>query len=317
MPTAKRPRRGSLQFAPRKRAAKVLPSANWKPITSESEGILGFITYKVGMASAVIKDSTEKVLSSGKRITLPVTILEAPNMKVLSVRFYKNSIPLKDFIVSNDKELKKKLKITKKLSTLDKIPEEYDDIRIIAYSLPRQTSIKKAPDLIELAVQSDNKLDYVKKLITKEISITDFIDKHTLLDTRGLTKGKGTQGPVKRFGITLRFSKSEKGIRKVGSIGPWHPARVTFRTPMAGQLGFFSRVNYNNSLITHGNIKEKDINPKSGFKHYGKINSSYLIIKGSVQGPAKRQILITPSYRPTKDQIKKKFEFVELINKTQ
>ena len=41
MPTRVRPRFGSLQFWPRKRARKYLPSVNWKPINSE--GILGFI----------------------------------------------------------------------------------------------------------------------------------------------------------------------------------------------------------------------------------------------------------------------------------
>ena len=35
-----------------------------------------------------------------------------------------------------------------------------------------------------------------------------------IVDVRGLTKGKGTQGPVKRLGLTLRFHKTEKGQRK-------------------------------------------------------------------------------------------------------
>ena len=81
---------------------------------------------------------------------------------------------------------------------------------------------------------------------------------------------------------------------------------------MAGQLGTFSRVHYNLNFISSGNIKEKDINPSSGFKHYGKINSNYIILQGSVQGPVKRQILITPSFRPTKYQAKKKYEFQEI-----
>ena len=320
MPTLSKPRSGSLQFYPRKRAAKVLPSVNWRPVISKSEeqGFLGFITYKVGMASAIVKDTTEKSMTSGKRIAIPVTILEAPNMKIFSVRFYKNSKPLTEIVVSNDKELKRKLKIPKTVKTLDNMPEDYDDIRVIVYSIPKQTSVKKTPDLIELAVQSTDKkakLELIKSFVGKEISAQDFL-KYELLDTHGLTKGKGTQGPVKRFGIKLRPRKSEKGIRKVGSIGPWHPARVTFRVPMAGQLGLFSRLQYNNKLITSNNVKEKDINPKSGFKNYGKIKTKYIIINGSIQGPPKRQILITPSFRPSKPQLKKKYEFLELITKT-
>src|SRR3989344_1967273 len=87
-------------------------------------------------------------------------------------------------------------------------------------------------------------MEFVKSLIGKELTLENFA-LGSLIDVRGITKGKGTQGPVKRFGITLRFHKSEKGVRKVGSIGPWHPARVTFRTPMAGQQGYFSRIIYN------------------------------------------------------------------------
>lgn len=318
MPAPKRPRRGSLQFYPRKRAAKVLPSVNWSTISSDKPGLLGFIAYKVGMATAIVKDTTDKSMTFGKKIALPVTILEAPNMKIFSVRFYKNSKPMKDFIVSNDKELKRILKTPKQISHLDKIPDNYDDIRIIVYSIPKQTSIKKTPDIIELAIQSPNiksKLEFVKNLLNKEITLSD-LSATTLFDARAITKGKGLQGPVKRFGLKLKQHKSEKGVRRPGSLGPWHPPRVTFMAPLAGQMGLFSRINYNLKLITSGNIKLKDINPKSGFNHYGNIKSSYFILKGSVQGPAKRQVLLTPSFRPTKFQAKKKYEFIELIGST-
>ncbi len=311
----KSPRHGSLQFYPRKRASRFIPSVNWSTIRTDFSGILGFISYKVGMATAIVKNTTDKAMTTGKKIAIPVTILEVPNMKVYSVRFYKNGLVIKDIIVSNDKELKHKLKVPKQPSNLENIPSNYEDIRLVVYSMPKQTSIKKTPDLIEIAFNAENKLEFVKSLIKKEISITDFL-KEGLLDVRGLTKGKGLQGPVKRFGITLKAHKSEKGRRRPGSLAPWHPARVTFRTPMAGQLGLFSRVHYNNKIITSGNIKEKDINPKSGYKHYGKIRTSYIILNGSVQGPPKRQILLTPSFRPTKSQAKKKYEFIELIGDT-
>ena len=315
MPAPKSPRHGSLQFYPRKRVTKFIPSVNWnvlKNIKFESNSILGLIAYKVGMATAIVKNTTDKAMTAGKRIAIPVTILEAPNMKIYSVRFYKKGKVVKDVVVSNDKELKHILKVPKQASSLDHIPSDYDDIKLLLYSIPKQTSIKKTPDLAEVAITAENKLEFIKSLLNKEITLGDFV-KTSLVDIRGLTKGKGLQGPVKRFGITLKAHKSEKGRRRPGSLAPWHPARVTFRTPMAGQLGLFTRVHYNSKIITSGNIKEKDINPKSGYKHYGKINSSYIVLNGSVQGPAKRQILLTPSFRPTKSQAKKKYEFVELI----
>ena len=304
-----RPRHGSLQFWPRKRAEKRIHSVNWTTIISE--GILGFIAYKVGMATAVVKDNTEHSMTKGKKIFVPVTILEVPSMKIYSVRFYKEGRVFKEIITSNDLVLKRIVRIPKQLPAFEP-PTAYDDIRIIVYSLPSQTTVKKTPDIIELAIGGNNKLEIVKSLIGKEITIKGFV-KHQLLDIRGLTKGKGFEGAVPRYGIELKQHKSEKGVRRAGSLGPWHPARVTFRTPQAGQLGMFSRVHYNLKVIATGTIAEKDINQGSGFKHYGKVKSAYVIVKGSVQGPPKRQLLITPSFRPTKEQVKKKYEFMELL----
>jgi len=309
------PHHGSLQFWPRKRAEKQIPSVNWSVVPSNAKmpGILGFITYKVGMATAVVKDNTEHSMTKGKKMVVPVTILEAPNMKVFSIRFYKFGKVMKEVIVSNDKDLKRVVRVPKEVKPLDaQIPSGYEDIRVIVYSLPKQTSVKSVPDLIELAVNAPDKLSFVKSLIGKEISLKDFLH-YDLLDVRGLTIGKGLVGTLKRFGITKKQHKSEKGVRRPGSLGPWHPARVQFVTPMAGQLGMFSRVHLNQKVITSSTIAEKNINKPSGFRHYGKINSSYVVIKGSVQGPSKRQILITPSYRPTKSTVKAKFEFQELL----
>ncbi len=82
--------------------------------------------------------------------------------------------------------------------------------------------------------------------------------------------------------------------------------------PMAGQMGYFTRAVYNNKIIEINSIKEKDINPKQGFKHFGKIKTDYMIVYGSIQGPAKRQLLITVPLRVSKKQIKKNYEFLEL-----
>jgi len=312
MPKHSQPRRGSLQYWPRKRARKILPSVNWKALSKEKSGLLGFIVYKVGMSSALVKDNTEHSMTKGKKITIPVTILEAPPLRIFSVRFYKHNKIVKEIFVGGEKELKKKIKIGKKKEgkiNLDEI-KDFTNIRVLVYSLVNRTGIKKTPDVAEIATggSKDEQLAFTKTFLTKEISISDVFTEG-LVDIRGLTKGKGTQGPVKRFGISLRSHKSEKGVRKVGSIGPWHPARVTFRVPMAGQLGFFTRTSYNSQVISSEKISEKDINPKSGWKNYGKIKTNYVIIRGSVPGPAKRQLILTSPLRKTKKQSKKNFEF--------
>ena len=264
----------------------------------------------------MVKDNTPDSMTKGKKMILPVTILEAPNMKVFSIRFRKNKLVVKEVVVSQDKELKKIVKVPKTLKALDsQIPKDYDDITILAYSLVSQTAFRKTPDMIELGLSGDlaKKLELAKSLVGKEISIKDFIVKKELLDSRALTKAKGFSGTLQRFGLHLKQHKSEKGRRRPGSLGPWHPAHIIFRVPMAGQLGMFSRVVYNNKVIFTSSIKEKDINPKQGFKHFGNIKSNYIMLKGSVQGPAKRQVLLTSSFRPTKGQLKKKFDFIEVL----
>lgn len=317
MGQASRPRRGSLQYWPRKRANKVLPSLNWKGITiaNSDKKLLGFIGYKVGMKSVFVRDNTANSMTKGKRIIVPATIIECPPMKILSVRFYKNKNVVSDILSDDlDKTLKRKVKMPKKIKNkIDDFPD-HDDVRVIIYSLVKNTTIKKKPDVLEIALSGskEDKLTWIKEHLGKEISISEIFETNDLADVRGVTKGKGFQGPVKRFGITLRSHKAEKGQRKVGSIGPWHPARVTFRVPMAGQMGLFTRANYNNKVLEVGKISEKNINPSEGWKKYGNIKTDYLILRGSVVGPTKKQIVLTAPLRKTKKQEKKNLEVIEL-----
>lgn len=311
MPIRKSPRKGSLQFWPRKRAAKLLPSTNWDAINT-SKTLKGFIAYKAGMKSARVKDNTEHSMTGGKNKAIPVTILECPTMKILSVRFYKNGVVADEILASNlDKELKKKMKLPKKARKIDSIKtEDFDDIKIIVYSQVKKTNIKKKPDLTEIGLTGsyEEKLAFVKDKMDKEISVSEVFDLGQLVDIRGVTKGKGTQGPVKRFGIQLKVRKSEKGRRRPGSLGPWHPARVIFRVPMAGQLGTFTRAIYNSKIVDLGTANDKVKN----IKNYGDIKTDYIILQGSVQGPAKRQLVLTQTLRPTKKQLKKDYELIEL-----
>ncbi len=310
-------RHGSLQFYPRVRAKEFLPSVNWNSILLKKEpGLLGFVGYKVGMMSAYVKDNTANSLTKGKRIIVPVTILECPTIKILSIRFYKNKKITGEVMNKvSDKELKRMIKLPKNIhKKIEDFREgEYDDIRLVVYSEVKKTGIKKTPDIVEIGVAGElsQKLEFAKNNFFKEISVKDFI-KEGIVDVRGVTKGKGLQGTVKRFGLTLKGHKSEKGQRTLGSGGPWHPSRVDFTQPRAGQMGFFTRVVYNNKIIFIGSSNEKDINPSSGFNRFGKIKSDYILLQGSVQGPQKRQLLITMPLRPTKDQTKKNYEFLEL-----
>ncbi len=325
MATLSKARAGSLQYWPRKRAGRILPRINWdflESISSEN-GCLGFICYKVGMKSAVMKDETPNSMTKQKNIIHPVTILECPNCKIFSVRFYKNNNLVKEVLNDNlEKNLKRKVKIpkVKNEKKIDSILEEmikkndFDNIRVIFYTLVNKTGIKKTPDIIEMGLggKIEDKINFIKENINKEIQVGDFFKVEQLIDIRGITKAKGIQGPVRRFGISLRNHKSEKGVRKPGSIGPWHPAHLTFRVPFAGQLGHFHRSIYNLMIVDSENIDKKNINPGEGFKNYGKIKTNYLVVLGSVSGNEKSPLMITIPIRKTKEQSKTKYKFLEL-----
>jgi large subunit ribosomal protein L3 len=281
---------------------------NWSAI--KGEGFLGFIAYKVGMATAIVKDSTPKSMTPGKKLAIPVTFLEVPSMKIYSVRFYKNGRVMTEVVVSNDKELKKIVKVSKNLSKNVDDVKDFDDVRVIAYSLVKSTGLKKTPDIIELGIGGGDKIGFVKNFIGKEINLADVL-KGDLLDVRGLTKGKGLSGPVDRFGISLKQHKSEKGVRKPGSLGPWHPARVIFRVPLSGQLGMFTRPHYNLKVLG-SNLSLGDKIKLNPFRHYGNVKTNYIVLNGSVQGPPKRQVLLTAPLRPSLKQTRKKLEMLEV-----
>ncbi len=311
MPTRKSPRKGSLQFWPRKRVAKLLPRVNWNPIDSE-KNVKGFICYKAGMVSVSVKDNTSDSMTKGKNIVRPATIIVCPKMKIFSVRFYKYGKTKNEILAEQlEKKIKRKIKLKKKKKKIEEV-KDFDDLRIVFYSVVKQTGIKKKPDMVEVGLSgnAEDKVNFVKENINKEFSVSDFFEKGQLVDFRGVTKGKGLQGPVKRFGVTLRPHKSEKGIRKVGSIGPWHPARVTFRVPMAGQMGMFTRISYNKKIIE---IKKQGENEIKNIKNFGNTKTDYMIVEGSVQGPAKRALVITAPLRETKKQKKKSYDFLEVL----
>jgi large subunit ribosomal protein L3 len=322
MPKIHRPRCGSLEFWPRKRARKILPSVNWTNLEQKKFNIklpiLGFIGYKAGMLSCLVRDSTPFSLTKGKQIVLPVSVIECPPMKVLAVRFYKGPAVKFDVLAPDlDKELKRDLKLPKKQSAkiedFEPKLKECDNIRLLFYTVVKKTGLKKTPDISEIGLQGtlEEKFAAAKSLLGKEINISDVLDKGQLVDVHAVTKAKGFAGPVKRFGISLKAHKSEKGIRRPGTLGPWTPHRVSFRAPLAGQLGFFTRVQYNNKIIDLD--KAENLAVKE-FPHYGIIKTAYVFTKGSMGGAQKRQIMLTLAARPTKKTARENFEFIKIIN---
>lgn len=313
MPSISRPRYGSMRFWPRKRSTKILPDVNWEAIKTKEKGPKGFIAYKVGMISVLVKDDTPDSMTKGKKITLPATIVECPEIKIFSVRAYKNKKVVGEVVVSIDKELKRATRIPKSVGKIEDLKMDFEDLRIVVYSDLKNKFFKKTPDMVELGLDGtkEEKLSFIKEKIGKGMKVSEIISGN-LVDVRGITRGKGLQGPVKRFGISLKSHKSEKGVRRPGSLGPWHPARVNFRVPISGQTGFHTRITYNSLVLGKGGISEQDINPGTGFHKYGKVKGDYLILAGSLQGPKKRQLILTKPLRSPKGKLKKKYGLIEL-----
>ncbi|MBW2982316.1 50S ribosomal protein L3 [Candidatus Woesearchaeota archaeon] len=321
MPTIRKPRCGSMQYWPRKRAKRHFARVRSFAAGAEA-GLLGFAGYKVGMTHVVMTDNRAHSLSKGKDIVCPVTIIECPSLMAASIIFYKKttygSHAASAVMASNlDKELKRKISVPKnvKKKVDDFKAEEYDDIRILVYTQPKITTIgKKKPELFEMQLggKIEDKLKWAKEHLGKEIKVTDVLKEGQHFDVHAVTKGKGLQGPMKRFGIGRTSHKSEKGVRTPGNVGAWTGA-TQWRVAKSGQTGYHQRLELNKWLIKIG-TKVEEINAKSGFKRYGLIKNPFVLVKGSIAGPAKRMIILTNPIRSNK-KIPKEAPSITYISK--
>ncbi len=297
-------------YWPRKRASRQYPKVRaWA--ASKDAKPLGFAGYKVGMTQARITDNSKHSITKGDEITIPVTVVEVPPMKVFSVRFYKKNergygpIVATEVVANCDKQLARKVSVPKKVKqSLDKLnPDDFSDITIITCTQPGLTSIgKKKPELFEVALGGSNqeKLAFAKENLGKEISVSQVLPEGSQVEIHSITRGKGYTGPIKRFGISIRSRKSEKTKRGPGSLGGWKgQGHFMYRVPHAGQMGYHTRTEYNKWIIKIGS-DPAEINPKGGFINYGHVKSSYLLLKGSIPGPKKRLIRMNLSLRPNR-----------------
>lgn len=301
MSNYRRPRRGSLQFWPRKRAKRSYARIrSWSTLVGTK--LLGFIGYKTGMTQILVRDNTPTSRSKNLVIPLPITVIECPPLKPFSIRFYKYDdnrdlkIISEIFAKNMNKNIKRKTSFSKKAVAE---PKEFDDIKLSVHTQPWLAGIKKkTPEILEIALSGDQKekLKLAKELLEKEIKINDVFKSLQFVDTHSISKGKGFQGSIKRFGLKKLSHKSQKGRRKAGSLGPWHPPKLTFRVPLPGQLGYNQRTEHNKLLLKISS-KPEEINPAGGFNHYGLIRNDFVLVKGSIAGPSKRTIILTEPMR--------------------
>jgi len=343
-----RPRHGSLAFSPRKRTKHHFGRIRSFPKDDKSKKphFTAFMTYKAGMTHIIRDVDRPGSRVHKKEVCEPVTILEAPPMMVVGLvgyietprgiraltnvwaghlseeckrRFYKNWYKSKqkaftkyqkrwtDATKSDGEPMKAELERIKKYCTV---------IRAICHTQITKVKIgQKRAHLKEIQVNGgsvSDKVDFVRGLFEQGVKIADCFDQDEMIDCIGVTKGKGFQGVITRWGCSRLVRKSHRGLRKVACIGTWHPARVQWQVPRAGQMGYFHRTEINKKIYrigkslaedahnanTENDLTEKAISPMGGFSHYGMVNEDWVMLKGCTMGKRKKIITIRKSLLP-------------------
>jgi len=269
------------------------------------------------MTHAFVVDFRSTSLTAGQEIQVPVTVLEVPPMRVAAVRVYETTryglrTAGEVWAPNVNNELSRRLPIPKNYDAEkawnDLSKADIEDVRVLTYTQPKLISgvPKKVPDLMETRVGGgsiEQRLEYAKSLLGKEITVTEFAKDGAIIDVAAVTKGKGFQGAVKRWGIKLLQHKNSKHTRMVGNLGPKRPGFVRPTVPQAGQVGYHQRTEFNKRILKVGE-KGEEVNPKGGFLHYGEVKNNYVLIHGSVPGPIKRLIRLRDPVRPSGPALK-------------
>jgi large subunit ribosomal protein L3 len=292
----------------------------------------GFAGYKAGMTHVIMIDDRKQSPTEGKEVMVPVTVIEIPAMTVAAIRVYVKDTygkhPLTEVWAENLEALSgriTKAKINNAAKATEKINAAIGDVvEVMVLMYTKTTEItgvpKKVPDLMEIRVaggSAQERFDYALSLLGTDVEMDTLFDEGQFADISGITKGKGFQGAVKRFGIKLRKRKHArtKKERHIGTLGPWHPHHVRWQVPMPGQLGFQQRTEFNKRIIKIGENAD-EINPAGGFLHYGLVRNNYVLIKGSIPGPAKRLVRIRSATRMGEQKVQAPVvEYVSLQSK--
>lgn len=195
--------------------------------------ISGILGKKVGMT---------QIFQDGKRI--PVTVIAAGPCTVLQVK-------------------------TKETDGYQALQLGFEDKKESRASKPELGHAKKsesAPKKFVNEIEWDGK----DEVSAGDVVELDIFEKMKYVDVVGISKGKGFQGGVRRYGFRggpKTHGQSDR-LRAPGSIGQSsQPSRVFKGTRMAGQMG--------NKQRTSRNLQVVDVDKEMGF----------IAVKGSIPGP--------------------------------
>ncbi|KAK9720723.1 60S ribosomal protein L3 [Basidiobolus ranarum] len=333
------PRHGSLGFLPRKRSRTHRGRVKSFPKDDPSKPVhmTAFLGYKAGMTHIVRDLDRPGSKNHKKEIVEPVTIIEVPAMVVVGVvgyvetprglrslttvwaehlsdevkrRFYKSWYRSKKKAFT--KYAKKHADGAKPiLRELERIKKYCSVVRVIAHTQIRKVNIgQKKAHLAEIQLNGGSiaqKVDWAREHFEKTVDVTSVFEQDEMVDVVGVTKGKGFEGVTHRWGTKKLPRKTHKGLRKVACIGAWHPSRVMYSVPRAGQNGYHHRTEVNkkiyriangsdnSSASTEYDLTAKNITPMGGFPHYGNVKEDFIMIKGCCIGVKKRVLTLRKS----------------------
>ncbi len=301
MPRTRRPRHGSLEFYPRVRARRIYPRIRSAGQDKKARP-LAYPAYKVGMTHLTYTDMKSGSPTFRREVVSAVTVLEVPEVWTVAIRYYKKtsegmkSDGEKWADVSKMKFVQRKYP---KKKNAEKPVENYDDLTLIVATKPGSTGLaRKKAEIFEIPLSGsmEEKKELAESLLGKKLDISEVFSEGEVIDVTAVTKGKGFQGVVKRFGVRIQGRKDKQHHRHIGSHGQERPGKLRWQVPMPGQMGFHQRTELNKQILK---ISEP-LNVKGGWVGYGIMKSKAVIIRGSVPGPRKRMVMLRKSLRSGK-----------------
>jgi len=208
------PRRGSIAFRPRARAKSLEARVRtWPQLVTEKISLLGFAGFKAGGIHILTVDDREKTPNFGKQLLNAATVIATPPIKIIGIRGYKRDLygqhAIFDVYAKDlPKELSRKFDAKSTddgISKAASLLESASDVMAIVAISPNSIGLgQKVPFVFEVAVSGKDprsQYDYVKSLLGREIRNTDVFQIGQNIDVFGITRGKGIEGPITRFGV--------------------------------------------------------------------------------------------------------------------
>ena len=312
------PHRGSLAYLPRGRAKSMEARIRaWPKVNSDEPRLLAHAGFKAGCVQIVNIDDREKTPNHGKQLVSLGTVIATPPILIIGIRGY--SIDPRgrhaefDYHADNLPKYISQFVQAKENSLIDseKLLKSIKEIYAIIAVTPKNAGLsQKKPYIFEASVKGGDikkQFTFLKELLGKEVKIDQVFEAGTTIDVAAITKGKGWEGPITRWGVKRKQHKSRKSVREVGSLGPISPQYVMYTVPRAGQRGFHQRIEYNKKIMLMDNTENSKfkINPDGGFKHFGNVNGDFVIVRGSVPGTYNRLIKLRSQIRKIPSKISK------------